>query len=280
MLWLLAAVIFQTGIYEYMDRVMLAPAASFSQRAVTGGTKSGSPVYYSYDNTYYAQMSDQGLEIFSSAKNKSLKVITLQENEKITYFTWLPERNLALVGISQDDYKGATVTLKALNPETNSEPVAPKISGLSKGAKIVSVAYSTETNVTNILVKNGSNNAIYRTDANNKLKKVNIYSTRVNRIASLRNQDALLYDDVEKGKVYLAYGSGKVVEISPKGYRYALIGTDKGDNIYIGRLNDQRLVSSIMDGKVSGGFSEVKRLDSPYPVDSIKIAYDGRILFN
>lgn len=280
MFWFLAAILFQVSIYEYLDQVILAPAASFSQQAVGGEVKSGAPFLYSYDNAYYAQVTAQGVKIFSSKGNSLVKEISSKPKESFTYFSWLPERNLALVGISLEDFKGSSVTLESVNPENNSEAVTPKVVGLAKGAKIINVAFSTKTNVTYMLVRNGNETAIYRTDANNTLKKVNAGTSSIKRIATLKNQDILLYDNTEKGKVYVIDGNGRRIELSPVKGKYALIGVDKEDNIYIGSLNNHDLITTILAGKVHGGFKEFKKLDSSYPIDSINVTYDGRILFS
>lgn len=280
MFWFLAAILFQVSIYEYLDQVILAPAARFSQQTVGGEVKSGAPFLYSYDNAYYAQVTAQGVKIFSSKGNSLVKEISSKSKESFTYFSWLPERNLALVGISLDDFKGSSVTLESINPENNSEAVTPKVVGLAKGAKIISVAFSTQTNVTYMLVRDGNETAIYRTDANNTLKKVNAGTSSIKRIATLRNQDVLLYDNTERGKVYDIDGNGIRIELSPVNGKYALIGVDKEDNIYIGRLNNHELITTILVGKVHGGFKEFKKLDSSYPIDSINVTYDGRILFS
>jgi len=279
MFWFLAAILFQVSIYEYLDQVILAPAARFSQQAVGGVVKSGAPSLFSYDNAYYAQVTAQRIKIFSSKDNRLVKEISSNSKESFTYFSWLPERNLALVGISLDDFKGSSVTLESVNPENNSVAVTPKVVGLAKGAKIVSVAFSTQTNVTYMLVRNGNEAAIYRTDADNTLKKVNAGTSSIKRIATLKNQDILLYDNTEKGKVYDIDGNGRRIELSPVDGKYALIGVDKEDNIYIGRLNTHELITTILVGKVHGGFKEFKKLDSSYPIDSISVTYDGRVLF-
>ena len=100
------------------------------------------------------------------------KEIDIGATEKLTYFSWLQDRDIALAGISKPGKKGTICTLEPLNMVTDSHSIAPTITGLSKDAEIADVAYSTDTNVIYIQVKSGDISTIYRTDANNVLTQV------------------------------------------------------------------------------------------------------------
>ncbi len=174
---------------------------------------------------------------------------------------------------------------------TDSHSIAPTITGLAKDAEIADVAYSTDTNVIYIQVKSGDISTIYRTDANNVLTQVSNTPSVIGRIANLKSEDALLYDSVNTGRVYLVDKDGKQW-ISPNdGSQYALIGTDKNDNIYIARLSSakttgstagssktgERLADMILVGGVDGDFRPLQQAGLPYLVDSITVADDGTI---
>jgi hypothetical protein len=273
---ILAAIIFQAGIYIYFDRVILIPAASFSQQIVTEGSKEATdPQKISTDRKYYAKVENSGVS-FYNADNKMIKEVSLQAlEENVTYFSWVPNTHLALIGISNDTSKGTIATLKAINLDTNSFPQEPKISGLSKGSKIENVAFSPQTNVTYIMISNKSSKSIYRTDANNRLTKVFSNST-VSRIACLQSVDMLLCDNIQNKSVY-SYSSGKQKAISPKTGKYVLIGSDKDDNVYIGQLNSSGLVTSVLKGTINGNFKEFKTFVTPSSQSSITITYDGKL---
>ena len=176
--------------------------------------------------------------------------------------------------------------------ETDSHSIEPKIGGLAKGAEITDVAYSPDTNVIYIQVKSGDISAIYRTDANNILTRVSDTPSIIGRIANLKSEDALLYDSVNTGRVYLVDKKGKKW-ISPNdGSQYALIGTDENDNIYIARLSSAkstgskvsnsstpggRLADMILVGGKDGDFRPLQQAGLPYLVDSITVADDGTI---
>lgn len=103
----------------------------------------------------------------------------------------------------------------------------------------------------------------------------------------------MLYDSVNTGRIYLVDQKGKQW-ISPQdGSQYALIGTDKNDNIYIARLSSTqgsaeagknsgsntggRSADMILVGGLNQDFSPAQQSGLPYPVDSIWVTYDGTI---
>jgi hypothetical protein len=272
---LLIVMIFQIGIYLYLDRVILVPSADFSQQSIKDRSKiSADPQKVSQDQKYYAKLQTTGIKFYT--KNNTLKKESpLKIGESISYFSWVPATDLALIGITSNTAQSTSVTLKSVNLETGSYPIEPKISGLSSGAKIDEVAFSPQINVTYILVRENLISTVYRTDANNKLSQV-LRSSSIQRIAALQSEDILLYDNNQNGAIYaLTKGVQKV--ISPSIGHYALIGSDKDDNIYIGRLSGSGVISSILKGNPKGNFTEYKALDYLYPVSSVTVNYDGKL---
>jgi hypothetical protein len=263
-------------IYFYLDRVVFVPSASYSQQALTDVSKlSVDPQKVSSDQKYYAKLQTTDVK-FYTIDNIFKKELLLKAGESVSYFSWVPDTDLALIGISRNTVHGTSVSLKSVNLETNNYPVEPKISGLAPGSKIVEVASSSQVNVTYILIKSKITTLVYRTYANNSLRKV-ISHTAVRRIASLQSVDMLLYDNKQDGKVYALSNKGKWKMISPKVGNYALIGSDKDDNIYIGRLNGSGVISSILKGDPKGNFAQYKSLDYLYPVTSVTVNYDGKL---
>ncbi|MGE5397089.1 MAG: hypothetical protein ACM3MK_06075, partial [Chitinophagales bacterium] len=137
------------------------------------------------------------------------------------------------------------------------------------------VAFSTQTNVTYMMVKTKYGTSVYRTDANNHVRRV-INNASIGRIAIMQSEDRLLYDN-EKGVVYSLRNSGRRIRISPEDDKYALIGTDQNDNIYLARLSSPGVVNSVLKGSINGDFQEHKILDNPYPLASVTIDYDGKL---
>ena len=284
--WLIAAIVLQLCVYLYLNRLLAPAVAGYTLTPTAStGVQAGVQHLFSYDGSFRADVSKDSVKIYSTVDDSLKKSIAIDATEKLTYFSWLQDRNIALAGISKPGRLGTICTLEPLNMVTDSQSIKPTIVGLSKDAEIADVAYSTLTNVIYIQVKSGAISEIYRTDANNVLTRVDNTPPVIGRIANLKSEDALLYDSVNTGRVYLVDQKGKQW-ISPQdGSQYALIGTDKNDNIYIARListqNSSRTGSQMADmilvGALNESFSPVQQSGLPYQVDSIWVTYDGTI---
>ncbi len=265
--WLLAAIVFQLCIYLYLDRVLLVPAVSGVTVTPTISDTSGIVSKWpSFDGSYRAEVSKDWVKIYSVAGNSLVKEVDIGDTEKLSYFSWLPDRDIALAGISEPGSKGTTVVLKPLNMITDSQPIEPTIAGLAKDAEIANVAFSPDINVVYIQVKSGNTSAIYRDDANNRLTRVSNTPALIGRIANLKSEDALLYDSINTGRVYLVDKDGRR-QLSPDdGSQYALIGTDKNDNIYIAQLStttSRSAAGEAQDERTSGSTSVARQAAHP-----------------
>jgi hypothetical protein len=278
LVWLLAAFLLQYAVYDYLDRVVFAPSVAFTQKTIGGSGPVVQSVMYSYNHSYYSDLSATDLKIYVVRGNRLVKDVSLADNETVSYLSWLPDRNIVLAGTATDYPTATTVALLAIDPETGAKPVTPEIRGMAKGARIEGVAFSTKTNVTNILVRDVYGTWVWRTDANNYLRRLNLDDWDINRIASLQYQDTLLYDDTVLDSVYAYFYGGRISKI-PLGTigRYALIGTDQNDNVYLGSLDRNDLVTGVFEGKVNGGFSEIKSITPPAPVNAVTVAVDGTV---
>ncbi|MGE5417852.1 MAG: hypothetical protein ACM3UZ_14035 [Acidobacteriota bacterium] len=271
--WLIVIIIFQLSIYTYADRVLLVPSVSFSQNLVETYQKTGATNLISYDGAYVARTSANGLDILKSQSNESKYHLDLNEKESITYFSWLPDRYVALVGINKEGKNTTTVILKPINLETGSQPEEPSIKGLPKQSRIADVTFSTATNVIYLCIKSHEKAMVYRVDANNNISKVKT-TQWIGKIGSLKSKDALVYDSTTKNKVYVRY-KGAVKQVSPTDGQYALLGVDKSDTIYIGQLDPDGKVTSVLEGGMNEDFTVFKEMPKAYSVDSLVVTYDG-----
>ncbi|WP_084413166.1 hypothetical protein [Desulfovirgula thermocuniculi] len=263
--WLAAAAVLQAGVYLYLDRVLLAPASPFQVGAVTGKEDivTTGKVYYSRDRRYMAHVKNDQVEIYSMKDKKLVRTVDLEE-KRVSYFKWLEDRDLALMGLYHDGAAQTEVTLTQLFPEPGIHEVATTIKELPKGSRITDVAYSVATNVIYIQVKTASNiYRIYRTDANHNLARIYLNTNNIGRIAVLFDQDTLIYDDLTHNTVNMREGNGRWRVISPPNGRYRLVGVDHDNNIYIAKLNEEGLSESIYRGRLQVGFFHQRDLRAP-----------------
>lgn len=276
---LLISIALQIGVYYYVDQVVLLPAASFSQEAVLDVSKlPANPAHVSYDKKYHVEMQSQGVVFY--ANNNIISEIPVQEEDMITHFSWVPETHLALIAIGRSMPDDVTLFLKIYDIEKDSFVQEQQIIGMPSDSKIVSAVYSSQFDVSYILVKDGDASYIYRTAKNNFPVQVFSGST-VSRIALLQGTNILLFDNnKDTSAVYSINEQGKQKVISPRKEQYALIGADQDDNIYIGQLTGDGIISTILKGTLEGGFTGMQPLEKPYPVASVTISYDGKLVYN
>jgi hypothetical protein len=276
---LIWAVMLQAGIYLYMDRVLFLPAAGFSQQTISEGyAQAIDTTLLSTDRKYGAKLETTAV-VFVTVDNKTVKELFLEAEDTVTYFAWVPDSHLALIGISTSKANTTTVTLKPVNLDTNSMPQEPIITNLALGSEITAVAFSPQVNVTYMLIAGKNSAMIYRTDANNKLAKV-LTSKYVTRIACLQGSDTLLYNHSQDRLIYTRSSRGTVKLMVPKTGQYALIGADKDDNVFIGKLNSSGLVTTVLKGTIKGDFIDLETLISPCQPAAVTVSYDGRLQMN
>ena len=154
----------QAGAYLYMDRVLFAPLSrgdydmsdvkdKMAEAAEKEGKKLFAKVsvkgkaYYSHDYKYMADVTGDSVTIYKADDLGNPQNVDLK-NQGVSFFEWMPDRNLALMALYPAHWKGGRwdVTLARYNPDgTTHESDAP-IRDLPRNSKIVDVAYSTATN--------------------------------------------------------------------------------------------------------------------------------------
>lgn len=278
----------QAGVYLYMDRSLFAPLSSgdydmsdVKDKVAEAAEKEGKKIfarisikgkaYYSHDYRYMADVSTDAVTIYNADNLDNPQKVDLK-NQGISFFEWMPDRNLALMALYPAHWRGGRwdVTLARYNPEgTTHESDAP-IRDLPKNAKIVDVAYSTATNAVYMKMEVGKGlYRIYRTDANYDTRRIYVQSSHIGKIAVFYDEDRLFYDDSERGILYTFNGDDSSWRvISPPG-AFRLVGVGDDKTIYAVRINSKGDVTAYYTGKLGVGFKEVKVLDSPVEFNSV-----------
>jgi len=267
----------QLGVYLYLDQVLLAPASSFE---VTAADQSQGQIngkaYYSFDRRFMAIVKEEAVEIYSLPGKMLVRTIPL-EQRRVSYFKWLEDRNLALMGTypTGNSTKDTQVILAQINPLTEGHELATKINSLPKDSKITEVAYSTATNVIYMQIQVSANPdryRIYRTDANQELARIYFNNNNVGRIGVLYDQDSLIFENLDDNSVMVRHGNGSWKTISPADKKkYRLINVDGKNVIHIAKLNANGLAEEIILLNVSGSVLEKRTLQTPLDVSQLKI---------
>ena len=280
----------QTAGYLYLDQFLFAPLSAddygvsvlqgknrdaldkagkkiFSQVSVKGKS------YYSHDYHYMADVTEDSVTIYNADSIRTPQKVDLK-NQGVSFFEWMPDRNLALMALYPLHWKGGRwdVTLARYNPEGVTHESDAPIQDLPRNSKIIDVAYSTATNAVYMKMEVGQGlHRIYRTDANYDTRRIYVQTSHIGKIAVFYDEDKFFYDDSQRGIMYLFDGddSGWRV-ISPPG-KFRLIGLGPDKTIYAVKMNQKDEVTGYYTGRLRVGFEEVKSLETPVDFNSVTV---------
>lgn len=274
--WIISILLCQLCLYLYLDRVVLAPVAKFSQAAVDTGPEP--KIVTAADNTALARIAGKNVKIYGIDRGL-IKDIDLSSEGEVTFFDYLRDNDAVLLGITRDSSSSTTLGLE-IHGMGKKKPLLLKLEGISRGSRLDQITFSSPAGLLGLLVHSGENASIYRGDSGNRLRKISVNTSRVQRIAGLNKEDGLIFDNSEKGKIYWLGPKYEVKEIPVGQGSYALLGVDRGDRIYIGKLNGEGKVADILVGTVNGKFTRMNHLILSAATEDIKVRSDGVILYN
>ena len=280
-----AGIAVQAGVYLYLDQVLFSTTADYNVSDVkkqegAGGDRSAfskvkllGKAHYSYDNRYMADIAEDSVTIYNAEDIKTPQRVDLK-GQGVSYFEWMPDRDLALIALYPIHWKGGRwdVTLARYNPEgTVHESDAP-INDLPRNSKIVDVAYSTATNAVYMKMEVSKGlYRIYRTDANYDTRRIYVQTANIGTIAVFYDQDRFFYDDTVHGVIYMFNGDTSSWRIiSPPGaFRLVGIGDDK--TIYAARVNTRGEAVEYYTGKLGVGFEKAGAPSTPVDFATVTV---------
>lgn len=275
----LVGLIIQGGIYIYLDRVLLAPAADYQltstkeQEKMGFGVEPTGKTYYSHDKQYMAIIGDDKVSIYEAGKKGEPLIMPLKGKE-ISYFEWLPDRNLAILGLygknaKTDKYE---VLMAQYNPQSPDHELDTTLTDVPRGSKIVDATYSTATNVVYMKLEMEKNVfRIYRTDANYDTRRIRVQAENIGHIGVFYDEDKMFYDNLRTGVVYMFNGDDDSWRIvSPAGGHFRLVGLD-GKDIYIAELNKNDEVVAAYKGKLKVGFTKIASYQTAVTFDTLSM---------
>lgn len=219
-----------------------------------------------------ATIVDDRVTIYEAGKKNDPQRINLH-GRKVSFFEWLPDRNLAIFATYGRDRKTGKygVYIAQYNPIYPDRELDTPIEDAPVDSKIADVAYSTATNVVYMKLQVGDNKyRIYRTDANYDTRRIHVQAENIGRIAVFYDSDTFFYDNLRTGVVYMFDGAtSSWREISPSG-NFRLIGID-GQEIYIAEMNHDDKVVAAYRGRLRVGFKKIATYKTPEDFNKITL---------
>jgi len=268
----------QAGVYLYLDRVLLVPTSDYQiggtnqQEALGFGVEPNGQAFYSFDKRFMATVVEDQVSIYEAGKKSDPQRISLK-GRSVSFFEWLPDRDLAIFatyGINQKTGRYG-VYIAQYNPLMPDHELDTPIEDAPRNSKIVDAAYSTATNVVYMKLEVGDKRyRIYRTDANYDTRRIQVQAENIGKIAVFYDQDIFFYDNLRTGVVYMFNGSDSSWRIiSPSG-RFRLIGID-GQEIFIAELNKSDEVVAAYRGRLKVGFKKIATYKTPVEFSKITL---------
>lgn len=214
-----------------------------------------------------AVVTESSLKIYKANESKPTTIDL--KGRSISYFSWMPDRNYAIMGL----YDSREVVMARLNADDPEHEVDTKLEDLPRNSKIVDAAYSEATNVVYMKVKVQENAyRIYRTDANYDTRRVYMQATDIGHIGVFYDEDRFFYDNVKTGDIFMFNGiEGGWRVINPPG-RFRLIGVDMDKTIYIARVDEDNNALTVYTGKLGVGFKPVYKYNHPTTFNELTLS--------
>lgn len=193
----IVGILLQAGIYYYLDTVLFAATSDYQigstnqQEAMGFGVVPDGQAYYSFDKRFMATVVGDTVTIYQAGKKGEPQRVSLH-GRKLSFFEWLPDRNLAIfASYGRDDRTDQYgVYIAQYNPLAPERELDTEIENAPYDSKIVDVAYSVATNVVYMKLEVGENKyRIYRTDANYDTRRIPVQAENIGRIAVFYDRD-------------------------------------------------------------------------------------------
>ena len=291
--WILLAVIIQFCLLLYINNIFLnsdgsvnVTASETKVKPLTGDfnvSEGVTEVKISYNARFGAFVDNSGvLHVIDIKADKDKKIAGL-ENDRISYFKWLPDRDMIIYSSNTKDGKKGIVQMSTYEADSGTKRDYPEITGLSAQSKVMDVDLSPYTNV--VYAK------INTSDTRSKIIRFNVMS----QYAHVMNlgPDAIIKESNYYNKlvyqnpgesIYVYDGINKSktkIGLTEKNVR--ILDIDANDTLYIGILDANGKVTQIYqqkisDGKLTESWEKTSLKQSVLPGD-IVISVNGNMYF-
>lgn len=288
--WIIVSIILQVGVLAFFNNVYLARRGEAVATLVEEKDEKPSKVKkvtipenskdfkVSFDRAFVAFMLDGKLEIIDAGDGKTVKSVS-HEQDEITCFRWLPDRNIIIYATKAADSSQGRVQVITYNVDSEVEHAYPKITSVPAKSAITAIELSPLTNVVYAKVTTGNGSGkIYKYDIMSTLSfAMNCSDKTV--IKEMNYDNKMVYQD-DKNRLFLWNGlnsSSKQLVFKEKLALLAIVGID--DEIYAGELDETGKVVRIRFGTADQTLDKWNTIELKTPVspDNVFITPNGSV---
>ncbi|HEX2926335.1 MAG TPA: hypothetical protein VHP38_08785 [Ruminiclostridium sp.] len=150
--WILLAVIFQFGVLLYMNNVFLnsdikvsvSENSAVKQKPATGDFKvpdTAQMISMSYNAKFGGYIEDGELHIVDVEKDKD-KTVAGTGVDKISYFRWLPDRDMVIYSSDTKNGQNGTVQVSTYEADSDTSRDYPELSGMPSKSQVKDIELS------------------------------------------------------------------------------------------------------------------------------------------
>ncbi|OXT09221.1 hypothetical protein CE561_02000 [Thermoanaerobacterium thermosaccharolyticum] len=298
--WIVFPLILEMGVLFYINNVYLSTTTTFHIKKINSETdintlkktiKVNIPsgvdsVEASYDGSYVSYLLNHQIIVVDTKTQGIKKVIAASNN--IEYYTWLNDRNRIIYFYKTYSRGSEAIQLEAYDLDINNKIKIDKLIYAPRNSHIEDVTLSPLTNMIyiNVVDSNGYS-YLYRVDIMGQIANLKLPIKRITKMYELQRKDVLLYES-SNGIIRVIKNGGGYTFLSSG---YSLIGTDSNDNVYVGKLDNDKKVVEIYYGSIDKSFKDWNHIKLNHAVNpnqviilpkdnALTVTFDGRDLID
>ncbi|WP_313563572.1 hypothetical protein [Ruminiclostridium cellobioparum] len=293
--WILLAVMFQFCVLFYINNIFLNSDGSVSittaegevkEKPVTGvftvaaGVKE---VKVSYNSRFGAYVDTDGALHIVDIKAKKDKKIAGLEDDMITFFKWLPDRDMIIYSSDTKNGKKGVIQISTYEADYGTIRDLPEIKAVNAQSKVMDIDLSPYTNVVYAQLNTSETRSrIYRINVMNQYSNVLTLgadaiikeSAYVNKLVYQNpGEPVYVYNDMDKSKSKITIDSENV----------RILDIDANDTLFIAALGDDGKVTQLYQQKITESrFTDdwtKTPLKEPVPPEDIVVSGSGNVYY-
>lgn len=301
-LWIFISLFAQSSVLYYLDKFYFVNEKTFVDKVVTKPKAEdkkieikipdeAKDVKLSYEGKYVSYFDGTSVKVINTTTGE-IKEVVAQENSKISFYKWFPDRNTIITAEKSSSKQGDIFSLytyeaakdyKKLirNDHNNKETQIP---ATDKESEVEDIQLSTMTNLIYVKVSlKGNRNTIYSIDVMADMEREKTSNSYfIGKLLISRLDDKIIYEDLNSPKSPKIYVKGNKNPLSIKDVGVpCLIGIDKDDKLYIGQVEGEK-VKRIYSGNIKDTTDKWKITELKTPTDkkNIFVSTEGNIYVN
>lgn len=294
LVWSLFCIMIECLVLLYLDKVAFRHSSDFTVKKVSSEddlkseyevevSEESTSIQASFNGRYLSYFEDESFYVIDVKSSEKKEVFTDEENKKVLFAKWLPDRNLLVVAVKEKNNKGSTViSLKNYDAKGGEYKSIKEICSYENNMTVDDIATTTLSGVSYVgISRKNDTSLIYRIDINEDMKKVTTKANKVGSMGIFPHEDTLIYEDKKTNKYYsYSNGSSKRIDLSKYG-NVTLLAMDNSGNTYVGQINNN-LINNIVYGKYNESTSKWKSrmLNTPKKETDIFINSDEQLIIN